>query len=435
MRIRDRSTRTDTVQSSYALFPDGRRYESSDIVSIDQLDVMSDVVTPGFKKAQEQGNVFINPMERIRTHGVAPECPWWRQRSTNHGVYYNYEARQGTNGASDRPWTESLVGKEIDRNEALAITAAYAAVGQADLDTLTELAELKETIGFLLSPAKKMVEVTRRARDYIARYDRWESAYLKRLQRWEKANPRYRGARPVRTRAPRARLGRFEMTDIPSAWLAYRYAIMPLIYSFQDIQEHLSRSVYPERVTARAKESGDVNLDTDPPWRKAGGVEFGAIQFRHVRFGNAKVTSRAGVLYVADWSLSRQLGLQLHRVPATLYEVIPLSFVADWFHNGMDVYNGLTAELRAQKILGSWVTTKVEYDYSYQVEASPLDSESTCATGLTCFVGSGSWVRRRKTSLADVKFRFRVDLNAKRVVDALALASTFLATAMKRGKR
>lgn len=434
MRIRDRSTRKDIVQTSYALFPDGRRHEDSSTVSIDLLDVMTDVVVPGFKKAQERGNVFINPMERIRTYGTAPECPWWRQRSTSHGVYYNYEARQGYCGVNDRPWTESLVREEIDRNEALAITAAYAAVGQADLETLTELAELKETIGFLLSPAKKMVEVTRRVRDYVTRYDRWKTAFQKRIERWERKDPRHRGARPV-PRAPRARLGRFEMTDIPSAWLAYRYAIMPLIYSYQDIQKHLTRTDYPERVTARAKESGSVSLDTDPPWNRAGDDGWGSIQYRHVRSGNAKVTCRAGVLYTADWSLSRQLGFQLHRVPATAYEVIPLSFVADWFHNGMDVYNGLTAELRAQKILGSWVTTKVEYDYSYQVEASPLDSESTCASGLTCFVGSGSWVRRRETSLADVKFRFRVDLNTKRIVDALALASTYLATAMKRGKR
>lgn len=433
-RVRDKSTVVHTLQYGYAVYPDGSKRESSSILSIPQLDRMEDVVVKGFKRASAAGSVIVNPMERVRTVSSAPDCPWWRQRVTPSGRYYNYEGQQGSNGANAAPWTESEVVKAIDRCEALAITSAFAGVGSADLESLTELAELKETLGFLASPARKMAKVTRRVCDYIARRERFEAAFKKRYERWQKRNPKRRGAAPEISVGPRLRLGKLEATDIPSAWLAYRYAIMPLIYSFQDIQKHLQRAVYPERETSRAKESVEVDLTTDPPWNVAGGAEFGAIEYRHPRFGNATVQSRAGVLYTADWSLSRQLGFQIHRVPATMYELIPLTFVFDWFQNGVDVYNALTAELRALNILGSWVSTTVKYDFTYQVEARPLDSESSCATGLTCNVGSGTWTRRRATTVADVRLKFRVELNTKRTVDALALASTYLATAMKRGK-
>lgn len=434
MRIRDNTTIRPIQQDSYALYPNGHRVTNSAIVSIPLKDVMHDEVIKGFARKSNDGEVFVNPMERLKTVGDAPLCPYWQQRQIGPSIWYSYNPIQGYVGVNDQPWAESPVLKEIVRNEALAVTEAYAKVGAADLETLTELAELKETLSFMASPVKKMAAVTRRVSDYVSRRKRWEDAFAQRLERWNKRNPKHRGPQPVKSQGPRAKIGRIEATDIPSAWLAYRYAIMPLIYSFQDLQEHLSRAIYPERVTSRAKESSDVSLVTSPPWTIAGGTEFGSIQYRHSRSGNAKVTSWAGVLYVADWSLQRQLGIQLHRIPATMYEVIPLSFVADWFHNGMDVYNALTASLRSQEILGAWVTTKVEYDFVYNLAAEPLDPQSTCYPGSTCYVGSGTWTRRKPVSLADVKFKFRTELNAKRIVDALALSSTLLATAMKRGK-
>ena len=54
-------------------------------------------------------------------------------------------------------------------------------------------------------------------------------------------------------------------------------------------------------------------------------------------------TARAGVLYEYTATLSNQLGLQLHQIPAALWEGIPLSFVADWFWTGSTAYQALTA--------------------------------------------------------------------------------------------
>ena len=115
-----------------------------------------------------------------------------------------------------------------------------------------------------------------------------------------------------------------------------------------------------------------------------------------------------------------------------MYEIIPLSFVTDWFHNGASVYDALTAELRALKIYGAWVTTEIDFEFDGYLEARPADSQTTCSGGGKATTVSGKWKRRRLASLADVQLRLRVELNGKRIADALALIHTMLTTVIKR---
>lgn len=230
---------------------------------------------------------------------------------------------------------------------------------------------------------------------------------------------------------PKRKLGKLEMSDIPSAWLAYRYAIMPLIYTFEDIQEYLTRTDFADRDTARKKESMDIDLSEQGTWQTHTAPN-GTIEYRPIRSGKVGVVVRAGVLYKPDWTLNRQLGLQIHRIPVALYEAIPLSFVSDWFHNGMEYYDALTAELRAVKVHGAWVTTELEYQYTVSYELRPGDSETTVTPGGLTFKRSGKWKERKLASLSDVKLMLRLELNGKRIADGLALIYTMLATARKK---
>lgn len=428
MRIRDNSFIRSVTQQTYAVFPNGRRDERALTFSLPQVSRMEDAVTPRFRARSKAGEVIVNPMVRMTSTSEAVSCPWWTMRTTPEGVYYNYDEAQAHTGSNDPVYSEPKVVDEILRQETLAVTEAYAGVGAADVSTLTELAELRETISFLLSPAKKLKEITARTASFIKRKRRFDDAFNKRLARWESRNPKRRGSKPEKTGGPTLKLGKFEATDISSAWLAYRYAIMPIIYTFQDIEKHLERSVYPTRVTSRSKREGKVDLATNPAWVHVS-HSFGIFRYRHLREGSSKVACRAGVLYVADWSLQRQLGLQLHQLPASMYELIPLSFVADWFWNGSQAYQALTAELRSKEILGAWVTTTVDYDYVYRLECESLDASTVVYPGGQSMRVVGQWKRRRLVSLSDIGVRLKVDLNAKRVADALALSFSFLATA------
>lgn len=206
---------------------------------------------------------------------------------------------------------------------------------------------------------------------------------------------------------------------------------MPLIYSFQDIQKHLDREIKPARLTARAKQKEMVDLKQIGSWTSYY-LPYGDTKERLVRTGMVEVTSRAGVLYAADWSLTRQLGVQLHQIPAALYEIIPLSFVTDWLHNGASVYQALTAELRSNKILGAWVVTTMVSTMDAYVEAEPLNSDTACASGVHTTTVTGKWSRRTPASMSDIQFHFRVEMNSKRIADGLSLIATMLGSIKKK---
>lgn len=431
-RTRDKSTVSlipvtdvDTVGSSSTT--------SYGTISVSMLDRMTDVVTDRFHKRSSQGEIIINPMTKEVSNPSVHQINFWKQRIATDGVVRRWSRTHYWPWVDWVPWSDSAIMDRVARLEALAITDAYAKVGEADIASLTELAELRETLSFLWSPVRKMRDLTRRLHSYVKSVKRIQDNFKKRLAKWESLPPhvKKKRAKPEPPKLPKLKLGKFEATDISSAWLAYRYAIMPLIYTFEDIQKHLSRETWPERDTARAKQVDEIDLEVVGSWAQFD-YPNGNVFERFMRTGQARIRSRAGVIYAPDWSLNRQLGVQIHRVPMALYEVIPLSFVTDWFHNGASVYDALTAELRALKIHGAWVTTEIEFDFKGYLEARPADSQTTCSGGGHATTGQGKWKRRRLASLADVRLLLRVEMNSKRVADALALIHTMLATASKR---
>lgn len=408
----------------------------SSLVPCVQADVMTDTVTKKFGTLSRLGSIIMNPMEKLNTSVEMLSVGIWKQKpdTANPPNIWRYES----NGRSD--WltfdikTFAPAIEAITRLEGLAITDAYAGVGSPDVATLTELAEGRETLSFLLSPVKKMVKITRAFDRHLRSYESRQRSYARALDRWTKLPPRARRNRPkpLPPAFPRKIFGEVEVKDIPSFWLAYRYAIMPLIYTVQDIQGLLKKRLteQPRRVTSRGKATGSVSMNVNSPLFLVDNRQGNVSEQVHL-VGNIEVSCRAGVLYVPEIGLQSQLGFQFNRVPAALYEAIPLSFVTDWFHNGSSYYDALTAEFRSQAILGAWVTTTVKYDgYSTFTMLSRDAKTSTMGTVRTCNL-RGTWKRRNLTSLSDVQLSLRVSMNTKRVADGLALISTFLATARK----
>lgn len=430
-RTRDKST-VSTVRYTDVDTVGSSSTTSYGTISVSKTDRMIDVVTDRFRKRSSKGEIIINPMTKLTDDPVVHQLNYWKQRVAS-GVTRRWSRTHYSPSIGYRPWDDKAILDKVERLESLAITDAYAKVGEADVSTLVELAEIRETLSFLWSPVSKMKDITRRFKSWMDLVKRIQDNFKKRLAKWDALPPhvKKKRAKPEPPKLPKLRLGKFEATDISSAWLAYRYAIMPLIYTFQDIQKHLGRETYPERDTARAKQEDEIDLEVVAAWTQYN-YPNGNVFERTRRAGQARVKSRAGVMFAPDWSLNRQLGVQIHRVPMAMYEIIPLSFVTDWFHNGASVYDALTAELRALKIYGAWVTTEIDFEFDGYLEARPADSQTTCSGGGKATTVSGKWKRRRLASLADVQLRLRVELNGKRIADALALIHTMLTTVIKR---
>lgn len=430
-RTRDKST-VSTVTITTVDTVGSVSTPSTSTLLVTHKDVMDDVVTPRYRSRSAAGEVIVSPMTKVTTTPSVPPVNYWKARQVPGGTRRAWSRTHHPLYPNDLPWLEAQVVEKVSTLETLAITKAYSRVGSADVESLVELAELRETLSFLGSPVRAMKNITRRLLSHIRKVKRLQDNFAKRLAKWEALPERVRARRspPVPPRLPVLRLSNLEVTDIPSAWLAYRYAIMPLIYSFQDLQKHLQRTEFPTRETARAKEEGEVDMSVTGNWTQYD-YPNGNVYERIRREGTVRIKCRAGVMYQPDWSMTRQLGLGLSRVPAALYEAIPLSFVTDWFHNGKEVYDAVTAECRALRINGAWVTTEIEADHRWYLDAKPADSYTTCSSGGLATTFDGKWKGRRVVSLSDVGFRFRMELNSKRIADGLSLIALQLATARK----
>lgn len=398
--------------------------------SVVDADVMTDVVTPGYSRKSARGEVIISPMSKLRRPATFGLLNYTIERSD--GVRGVYTGDYDILGSYD-PLSIGKVVEAQSKSAGLAITDAYAAVGSPDVAVLTELVELKETLQFLYSPVKGMVTLTRRLRSHLNKVTAIEQRFAAKLAKWEKLPVRVRSKRekPIRPDLPVFKVGKFEATDVSSAWLAYRYGLMPLIYTFQDVEKLLKKRLegFKPRATARGYDSREVPIDEQSEVVETWGPASYTV--RSETKGTVTVAARAGVLYEPDFSLSSQLGIQWNRVPAALYEGIPLSFVSDWFHNGADLYDALTAEFRAQKILGAWVTTTTEYSVIMTQTYVPV-ANCTISGGQVTQGQSGKLKTRKISSLSDVKFFLRVELNSKRVADGFALIHQMLATARKK---
>lgn len=430
-RVRDKSfTKTGAYTSvqysaSGSIIYGPNTHASSEV----DVDVMTDVVTPGYRRRSLRGEVIVSPMSKLRRPASLGSINQTIVRSD--GVRGVDTGDFDLMGAYD-PLTIEAVVEAQAKSAGLAITDAYAAVGSPDVAVLTELVELKETLQFLYSPVKGMVNLTRRLRSHLNRVSTIEQRFAAKLAKWEKLPARIRSKRekPIRPDLPTFRVGKFEATDVSSAWLAYRYGLMPLIYTFQDVEKLLKKRLegYKPRATARGFDSRDVPIEEQSEVYDTWGPASFIV--RSKTEGTVTIAARAGVLYEPDFSLTSQLGIQWNRVPAALYEGIPLSFVSDWFHNGSSLYDALTAEFRAQKILGAWVTTTTEFSVTKTRIIVPV--ANCTASGAITHVRSGKLKTRKITSLSDVRFFFRVELNSKRVADGFALIHQMLATARKK---
>lgn len=389
--------------------------------------VMSDVVTPDFRERSSKGELIFNPMERIHVSRTLLPAAVHKQRLRG-SVLCTYDENYRSPYMASKPWLEANVLSEISRLEALSVTDAYADVGMADIELLTELAELKETLGFIWSPIRKAFGFTRRLRRYLQTCTRIDARNKRSLARRNDRLRRSRGRKPKKfkpTPYPKFKWGKISVYDIPSAWLAYRYAIMPIIYTCGDIAEHVSRIEFPDIGTARAVSTADVDLAlSTAPATYCG--DAGCTIESSQRVGTAHIKARAGVVYKPDWSIGNLLGTRLHRVPATVYELIPLSFVADWFWNAASVYDAFTVSCRALEIKGSWVTTTIDMDFEAIFNFASADAYTTASCNNPVGAFTGQYKRRRLTSLSDVRLLFRTQLNANRIADAFALIGSFL---------
>lgn len=214
--------------------------------------------------------------------------------------------------------------------------------------------------------------------------------------------------------------GQAALDYMTGKWLEYRYGWMPLVNSVWSAFENIARTVEAKEVEIVARAGARKEIER---YLRLKGNTYGTFPVLQ------KDLSRSRMMLVYRFKLVDRSRLWdwTSLNPATIaWELLPFSFVADWFVSVGDSLRALEnyALYRSQFLGGYDVYTKTER------RSRTLNSTVTFSGGdIRSEVCKGEWVmirnykdRRIVTSLPVPRGpRFRINLNAKKCLDAAAL--------------
>lgn len=285
---------------------------------------MTDVVVPDYHSRSARGEVFVNPLwlnssQRSYSVGANSRIKYPDYCGAGKDRYFEREIYSQSYGLFLKP--QSTLSANL---ETLAGTQAQAAVMEPDVMALVAIAEAKSTMRDLKQPIDKTFRFYRQ----VQRSRQFKISGLS--------------------------LGRF----VASNWLKYRYFLTPLALEMQGVIKLATKDVAGRRQTARGYAATTENYaDTiigvnDSSWLQS--ID------RQCLFKNSV---RAGILYDWRFDWNTLTGFSWRELPSVAWELVPYSFVLDWFANTGDFIRAIQPRAGVN-VLGSWTTTKWEYDMS-----------------------------------------------------------------------
>jgi len=318
------------------------------------LETMSDIVTPDFKARSKRGDIVNTFMEYTSN---VQKCSGSNHilRSINESCVATHthaieDASQGTfiywAGVSLPPgnWRGLDVVSLIDAADIqaavkVAATQAWQNASQHSADILTDLAESRETVGMLTNPTSSFKSLTNAINSGS-----------------KKGGKLGKGLKVVSGAARTS----------GDLWLQYRYGVRPLVKSVQGVLEALSVTKASERHTYRGSYTLYKSATT------SGVKSWNGADHSWTQVSTDKVIIRSGLLFQEQvLPQSTALGLTGSGMLSVPWEVIPLSFVADWFVDVGSFLQGFAASFHKFPI-AEWHSIRREQTVTWNVTGTAL---------------------------------------------------------------
>lgn len=248
-------------------------------------------------------SVYGRLAQKLGTHKVAGSCTYY---CVAKEAQYSYQAytEQGDLGY----WSGKLpilTFSGVDESEILSQVQSSRsdAVNKSfrDYDALTEMFEFPETARMFSSGGKTALGFFKSFMNGHALSD---------LRRAATLTPR-----SLLRHASRA------FRSIGRSWLTYRYGVMPLVYSYSDIQKLLRRYQYTNDKAFKPVNTYSLNPE----------IPESNQYIRKDVTGNIGITTTVVAAYRTN-SLAQLSRISVNPL-VTAWELIPYSFVVDWFIN------------------------------------------------------------------------------------------------------
>lgn len=256
----------------------------------------------------------------------------------------------------------------------------------------------------------------------------------------------FSGAQDLLKRMHKFRLKRKGKTAVMAlkaskdAWLEYRYGWKPLLLDADATMHAVAERILSERkqrLVARCSEQLATTRSSQftmaPLWDPAVWQGSGTVAT------NSQVVAHAGVIYDVDMSTGISLtnadfGTRPSDLPSTVWEIIPYSFVLDWFVNVGDWIQAVTP-VPGVTIQGSWITTiRKDIQNTTFSTVRRVGYPANDAHNGSSHVETRVTRRRCNTGLPNTPAMKANMLSALHSVDAMALLVEPLLTSLKRLK-
>lgn len=350
-RFRERDSRSQTFWKTESHFPDKETVVSQSLPGIaGEYKSIADCSLPGYRAKRRQGQVVLQDCHlytwnREVTNGSLQEGPISKDGILGKAGSYALQSGDLARTVEGHiEWPTSPLGDHVGSYEAAALIDATAKVKDSAVLGGETFSDLSKTISMFRRPfssAQRLITKTMSRKAYWMIVERARYGHLPMVERVQRATSK--------------------------AWLETRYGWLPIIGDANAIlkqtalaRQHLDEQLQHRLLVARASKRGLWNKDSS--FESSLVYEYkakGSLSVDHTLKVDAGVLYHRKMETQTDY-IMRSLGLRLTDIPATMWEVVPYSFVMDWFVNLGPWIRAMTPDPNTH-IIGNWVTTVSKY--------------------------------------------------------------------------
>lgn len=403
-------------------------------------ETMKDVVVTDFHRLRDKGMIFNNPMTQtvVERNFPIPSVDIWVERTSRMNCSGNYlwktllyQELSGefpvttTDNGNESTLFPTLpdLEDEIAARKSLAINEAWANIDSSEILALVSAMESGKTVRGVTDTFRRLVKFLRNVK-------RLQLAELRKLA------PTHRDRVRLIRRSKKAWNSlkeEFSLGAICDRYMELRYGWRPLIYDMYGAKNAFEAEFTNLRQTFRGFESFSANYSPTSCTRDINMQTWGYARMACTLQTAAEVTCRAGVL--CDVNLSQMDPWGLSKVPESALELIPYSFVLNWFFNISDTLAAWTPDVGFNP-LASWVVTKQVITQTCSV-SSDLEMVLDDDTSSTRYEGEGTCTAVELSKTTTIKTRvpdpsrsilptMKLRLNTAKLADLAIMAKNLL---------